>query len=486
MRRKRVTPLVVTEKRDADAEIENLYRAAVVVGYEVPHLDRLLVSVGGTFGLQSDLRVKINCQPQHVDYLRMQLDMPADTNLKASCEGEVCYLSRALESFDEKCATPFGCTGNELRVLHLHACAKGITNFYELFCRAGNAGTTAIYPSRLRILKEMIETQQELDAIEADLAELEEVAEGDAAKKLGTAVDSMDTSGVAETTVLDAPIAEQQQSNTATAAIMESSTQTVEEVEGEVVPDLPATLGDCAVDPETGELILSDDLLVQLGLSEEQSKRFAVTDEATATWVVEKILERQHKIEDVMISAASRVRRHVREINGLLGRFGNQLRDFAVSQLPRHKSGEKIGRLSKKTYSLEIGEIKLETTGGVSLAPGGQALLRAWGREQVGDALAELQEVRDMLCAELHKQWGGAVTLDVSVKVNATKAKALYKAGHIIPGFVHEPEHEAGSYSIAVGGKAWKLADGKKKLTDALNAVSVKGENNEEGEQDEE
>ena len=130
--------------------------------------------------------------------------------------------------------------------------------------------------------------------------------------------------------------------------------------------DLPAPVVD-----EHGEVVNADEFILPW-LQEQELKQlfnlstyeeFEVRDEQTADWLVRKIRESQQRAERIAQMATAGIQECLRYQQGMIGRYGYGLRQWAESQLVRTKEGSKKPYRSKNV-KLSEGAVHFKKGGG--------------------------------------------------------------------------------------------------------------------------
>ena len=114
-------------------------------------------------------------------------------------------------------------------------------------------------------------------------------------------------------------------------------------------------------------------------------QRFTVKDEASADWLVRKLVEAEAHVRRVKEQADREVRRTEREREFLLHRFGPDLRRWTERQLEQHK-----GR--RKSVLLLSGTVGFRSIGS-KLVVDDEASLLAWAKRTCKSAVIVVERI---------------------------------------------------------------------------------------------
>ena len=124
-----------------------------------------------------------------------------------------------------------------------------------------------------------------------------------------------------------------------------------------------------------------------------ESSPFTVQDEASAAWVVRKVIEARAYSERVRAWAAAELRRAEHEESWFLQRFGSQLEGWLRDELMRRGGRRRCVALPSGTVGLRQQPARLEIVNEVAAA--------AWCRQHVPDALRISVEAEGAAAIEL-------------------------------------------------------------------------------------
>lgn len=224
-----------------------------------------------------------------------------------------------------------------------------------------------------------------------------------------------------------------------------------------------------------------------IGRPETEASQFHIDNERAAAWFVDKVRMLQISTEETLKQAASIVKRNLRVINGLMGFYGGELRDWTLEQLPRFKTGKHAGELREKSLPLLTdtmtfpGDICLRKTGGAKVVD--EFKFEGWKREQLQTAMAYLQEALDkgelpngdqIVDPDYAETYKGCFKIEVKVRWNKTKLMAaVEERGVFVDGVELTEANEAGEIAIGAGRRPWSLNKTKELLTEPLKKLKL-------------
>ena len=235
---------------------------------------------------------------------------------------------------------------------------------------------------------------------------------------------------------------------------------------------LPATVCN-----EDGEVLNIDDIVEALGLDTYGLKKlgllkveeFQINDDASANWFVSRVRALQHKCEAIAEMAGLAIGENLRHIEGMLWRYGPELKAHSESQLKLKKDGT---YRSKNVKYLE-GAVFFRKGGGWSISD--YAELQAWAdslpnyQHKYREALEKILELSEGGIEKIAREalaWESPIDqypISIVRKVDKRKILKLAEEGVKIPGVTKSPVNELSVMSIG-GKRAWSI----KKLKESL------------------
>lgn len=236
----------------------------------------------------------------------------------------------------------------------------------------------------------------------------------------------------------ETPTAESELANTTEQMPVEEVNK--EEALKDPMPDTTEING-YTINKETGEIVDIDPDVVQelvgpVPQEMRQGNTFIIQDELSARWLIKRIRHRQREIEEAereLKELKNQVevlkKRKLNEIKGIRFVYGNQLVEWAKSQLPIIKSGDKKGQFRGKSLVFTEGTLKFKETGGA----------KCIDKDKFESWWADLPESEKQMYP--HK---------VTYAMLLSHVASCLNNGIEIPGFVNESTNPVGDWEITV------------------------------------